>query len=280
MAHIGGLGKQMRATTQSQNVYTIASHAGAIGAQSTNPFSVSPLTISGLNSLGTISIKDFEEASGLYKKYEIIESTEDLLVLSCTWYRLRQERNANRSIGVSPSKLLDRVLFENINEQDRELASKIKDYYSKKIMMLKLKSIPFTQYRDDLNHFIHGDGLKFEEKICGLVYRLPEFYEYDTEFDEITRDCKKEVDQKKSIKVTHTLTHIGTMRVNKRTSKKIEYWFKNEYNEIANISLEPHNPLLKIWDKLVFDDLKIEAKYLVKLRDGMSYYVLNDYTLA
>lgn len=279
MAHIGSLGKQMKAMTQSQNVYTIASHAGAIGAQSTNPFSVSPLTISGLNGLGTISIKDFEETNGLYKKYEIIESTEDLLVLSCTWYRLRQERNANRSMGISPSKLLDRVLFENINEQDRELASKIKDYYSKKIMMLKLKSIPFTQYRDDLNHFIHGDGLKFEEKICGLVYRLPEFYMYDTEFDEMVRDYKKEITTPPA-RLTHTLKHIGTLHVNKRTSKKVEYWFKTEHDEIANITIEPNNPLLKIWDKLVFDDLTIEAKYGVKHRDGIAYYVLTDYSLV
>lgn len=285
MANINLSAKQMRAVTQTQNVYTIS---GAAGSQ-TNPFSnigaqLSPLTISGsgLNigsNNSTINISAMFSDNEFYKKYEIIESTEDLLVLSCVWYRLRQERNANKSIGVNPTKLVDRVLFQNIHEEDRELAGKIRDYYSKKIMMLKLKSVPFTKYRNDLNHFIHSDGMKFEESICGLVYRLPEFYQYDIEFDEMISECKREVQPKQS-RATHTLKHIGTLRVNKRTSKKVEYWFKNENDEIANITIEPHNPLLKVWDKLVFDDLKIEAKYLVKLRDGMSYYVLNDYTLA
>lgn len=275
MANIGSLSaKQMRASTQAQNVYTIASHTGAIGS------TLSGLTLTGSNGLSFNDLTVNLQGEGRhYKKYEIIESNEDLLTLSCVWYRFRQERNANKSIGISPSKLLDNVLFENIKEEDRELASKIRDYYSKKIMMLTLKSITFTKYRNDLNKFIHGDGLKFEESICGLVYRLPEFYEYDIEFDEMVRECNKQIAHSVS-RDTHTLTHIGTLRVNKKTSKRIEYWFKTENNDIANISLEPNNPLLKVWDKLMFDDLRIEAKYGVKRRDDMAYYVLTDYSIV
>ena len=52
----------------------------------------------------------------LVRKYEIYESKEDLLVLSCAWYRLREQRKKDHGMAISISKLLDRNLFNSIIE--------------------------------------------------------------------------------------------------------------------------------------------------------------------
>jgi hypothetical protein len=115
-----------------------------------------------------------------YKRYEVFELKEDVLVLSATWKRLRNEKKFQGSI----SKLVDHTLFSEIQPEDREQANSIRDYYSKKVMMLKLKGKRLTNFREDLNSFIHSDGTMVKEGMFPLVYRLPEFYEYDRTIDD------------------------------------------------------------------------------------------------
>jgi len=65
------------------------------------------------------------------KKYEIYESPIDLLALSSAWKRLRDAGTAQGRIG----KLLDKDLFESLISEDYSQAERIRDYYSKKIVM-------------------------------------------------------------------------------------------------------------------------------------------------
>lgn len=204
------------------------------------------------------------------KKYQMIESNEDLLILSCVWYRLRD----NKPYGVGIHNLFDTTLFSNIQDVDRLLAASIRDYYSKKIMMMKLQGSPLTKFREDLNKFIHGDGRHFEEKICGLVYKLPEFYAYDTKFDLIVQECDKTVNEfnfRDNYK-THYLEHIGTLYPSHKRYKAIEYWFKNENNQLVRTSFEPRNPLLKVWEHIIKDGVKLKALYYSKNRDNIGYF--------
>ena len=76
------------------------------------------------------------------KKYEILEIDEDLLALSTAWKRLRDTHNSGGTY-TPISTLLDKELFNHVTIDDRQKANEIRDYYSKKIMMWKLKdSIP------------------------------------------------------------------------------------------------------------------------------------------
>lgn len=238
------------------------------------------------NSAQTISIDSFSSLfnTSYVKKYEIIETTEDILILSCAWYRMRQERKSIQGLNQilmqqMPEKLLDRILFENIKKEDIELANAIRDHYSKKIMMLKLKEIKLTNYREELNQFIHSDGKKFQESICGLVYRLPEFYFHDKKFEELTIGCNKEINNSISV-VSYRLKHLGTMNIDRKTSKRVEYWFKNENDNLVNIVLEPHNPLLKIWDRLIAEEINVQGNYYIKKRDDFEYFSVQKYSLV
>jgi hypothetical protein len=207
------------------------------------------------------------------KKYEVYESPEDVLVLSATWKRMRDEGR----YGIV-SKLLDKDLFNEITTADRTAATEIRDFYSKKIMMWNLKGNTITRYRQDLSKLIHTDGTTFKEDMLGLAYHLPAFYQYDNAIDEIrlATECKK-------------IPHIGSgtktlepiKRVNKKNKRQNinEYWFKLVgSNSPVMLSLQAKNPLEHIWDNM-FDNsevLPITGNFIHKTRDDFEYYLVGD----
>ena len=207
------------------------------------------------------------------KKYEVYEICQDLLALSVCWARYRKVRDEP---GLHPTitKLLDSELFRLVTEDDIAQANVIRDYYSKKIMVWKLKNINLTPFRQDLNTFIHSDGKTFKESMLPLAYRLPEFYEYDVEFEKMSFEYNKEV---KRINDLHVVTvkqlkFIKQLSVNNRRAKRKEYWFSDSSNNLVTFSIEPHNPLISLLDKTLNDtELTIAGNYRKSLRDGNEY---------
>ena len=98
-----------------------ATGSGALGGMVVN--TASQNTIS-LNSVDTGSNFDwFNHGSLNVKKYQIVETTEDLLVLSTTWKRLRDERQLTNENGyLVPTSLIDNTLFHSVTTADRNLA--------------------------------------------------------------------------------------------------------------------------------------------------------------
>lgn len=219
-----------------------------------------------------------ETPQELVRKYEIYESTEDLLALSCAWHRIRKANKGSKNINVNISKLLDRQLFSLVNDDDKNLASAIRDYYSKKIMLWKLKNIVLTSYREDLNQFIHSDGLKFKESIFGLAYRLPQFYFYDLKLDEIFRE-RNRITKEQPIHRVKTLTFIDSTEVDRKTLKRNEYWFSDENNNVVAIYLVPNNPLLKVWEQLIKNPINLQGFYFNKRKDDFEFYQLEKFEL-
>lgn len=256
-------------TTNSLNNGKI--NLGAINGGST--------VLGGFQNPSNINILSFDEAdaSTHYKKYEIYESSEDLLALSCAWYRLRKENNTSSFHGIS--KLLDKQLFSFVNEEDRVLANNIRDYYSKKIMLWKLKSIMLTSFRQDLNEFIHSDGLKFKETVFGLAYRLPQFYFYDLKLDTIFRDTNRLPKEKLKGIETKTLRYIDSTEVDRKTLKRNEYWFADEEDNVVTVYLVPNNPLLKLWEQLIKNPITLTGLYYNKQKDDHEFYQLEKFSL-
>lgn len=242
---------------------------GKIGAVGTN-----------INWNNSIFAMEENTPNELIRKYEIYESTEDLLALSCAWARLRKESKKSGGM-LAISKLIDRQLFKTINDDDRQRASDIRDYYSKKIMIWKLKNKTLTPYREDLNTFIHSDGLKFVEKMFGLAYRLPEFYDYDLILDNIFQDKNREIKNKlpTNLLLTKKLQFIGKTLVDRKSIKRDEYWFTDEQNNVSVILLGRDNPLLKIWEQVIQQPISITGTYFVKTRDDRDYFQIEKYSL-
>ena len=113
-----------------------------------------------------------------------IELNIDPLVLSCCQYRLSDPNSedynptgAFTSLNHNPSYLYDKV-----NQDDYDLAEKIRKYYQGKIMFAKLRGSQMSKFRQDLAKFIDirwGEVTKISDSYLGMIYKLPYFYHHD-----------------------------------------------------------------------------------------------------
>jgi len=257
---------------------------------SISPHSISPLSINSLSHNSSITLDDtylnnlFKNInrSDYVKRYEVIEATEDILALSVAWKRLRDTKNESMQTGITT--LLDDNLFRKIEEPDRIRANEIRDYFSKKIMLWTLKSVKLSAYRQDLNKFIHGDGKKVTEELLPLIYRLPEFYEYDVQFDQFKREVNVEITnfgKIDSVKKITTLTPVTSFYKTNKRVKHFEYWLKDNNDNAHLITIEPKNPLKHIWDKIFTNgQLRIEATCYPKKYDELQYFQLLNWSVA
>lgn len=207
------------------------------------------------------------------KRYEVFESPEDVLALSVAWKRLRD------SGTYVASKVLDRVLFKELSEEDKAKAIEIRDYYSKKIVMWNLKEIRMSQYRQDLNTFVHDQkGKVVRENLLPVVATLPNFYEYDCEIDTIRNQV--EINQKGkelALRGLHTLSPIKCVKYKTKRQNTNQYWFKDTVTDGAfMIPVDPKNPLGHIW-KHIFENtstIKIDGTRIYKRTDDFHYFTL------
>jgi hypothetical protein len=236
---------------------------------------ISLANVAGAQGSGYSGVLNFDEFSYRpdVKKYEVYEISQDLLALSVCWARYRKARNEP---GLHPTitKLLDSELFRLVTDEDVAQANVIRDYYSKKIMVWKLKNISLTSFRNDLNTFVHSDGKTFKETMMPLAFRLPEFYEYDVEFEKMSFDYNKEVKRQESLHVNETrhLTFIKSLSVNTKRLKRIEYWFSDSYNNLVQMNIDTNNPLNSLLEKVITSgSIDLTAKYATRNRDGNEF---------
>ncbi len=242
----------------------------------------------GSHGVGNITLSDdylFNSLRGLnnpnVKRYQVAEISEDILALSVAWKRMR-----TNSPLTGVGSLLDESLFGYVREEDRATANDIRDYFSKKIMLWSLKEIKLTNFRQDMSDLIHGDGKKINEAYLPIAFKLPEFYEYDIEFDKFKQEINPEINnfdelcRRPNALTTKTLTPVKRLYRSNKRNKQHEYWFKDVYNIAHLITIEPKNPLMHIWDKLFAkSEMHIEAMFSVKQADDLQYYKVFKWTL-
>jgi len=244
------------------------------------------LTLSGLN--GTSNDWDIFGNKNV-KKYEVFETTEDILALSVTWHRLRPLISHGISNILNPSnrptKLTDEILFKEMIQEDRDKANVIRDYYSKKIMMFTLKGQQLTSYRKDLNTFIHGDCKIVKEEMMPLVYRLPEFYEYDVGIDEMFLELDTRFEGSQiALSIIKTFTPVKKFTVKRKSRKFVEYWLKDEENKPYKIEIDSNNDLMHLWDYFYdrgkFHEITLDTVIRFSNRDSISHYKMIKWKLA
>jgi hypothetical protein len=223
--------------------------------------------------LGNLVFNDYNNHE-YARSYEVIEIKEDLLALSVAWHRIRSNGEL-----LSIHTLISKELFEKVNNQDRELANTIRDYYSKKLMILKLKNSRLSKFREDLNIFVHNKTDIHQKEIFPLVYRLPEFYQYDSAFDKI----KMEHDSAIVIPSMFTnqvfsLKFIKSFIVKSKLGKRKEFWFANKDNHLVNMTLVENNPLISLLEKQFNEPLNVHGLFKIKTRDGYNYYSIDKYS--
>lgn len=102
----------------------------------------------------------------------------DPIALSVAGHRLRK-------YGDSRAGMLPNPTPDVLEPSDIVAANSIRDYYTKKIVVWNLKGVKLSPFRSDLVKVLatdlYGKGIPVE--YSGLIYKLPEFYEFDTRLD-------------------------------------------------------------------------------------------------
>ena len=249
----------------------------SMNAVQQKPSSLSLRNITGLDNLY------LQPDSEYVKNYEVFETTEDVLALSVTWHRLRSLLSHEINPNGRPTKLIDSVLFKEMIQEDREKANVIRDYYSKKLMVITLRELRMSKFRKDLSTFIHGDSKVVKEELMPIIYRLPEFYDYDMGFDEMFRGLNKQFEHQPKLTIggdSITLTPLRKFIVKLRTNKFTEYWLKDSDDKAYKIEIPIDNKLNHLWEHFFEQDSIPLTGYLKHMeRDGICYFHLKNWEI-
>jgi hypothetical protein len=237
------------------------------------------------NLSGSVTWDSNSSTNGNVKKYEVFETSEDILALSVTWHRLRLL--GNRIINtIRPTTLTDNILFTEINQEDRNRADIIRDYYSKKLIVMTLRGQRISKFRKDLNTFIHGDCKIVKEEMMPLIFRLPEFYDYDIQLQEMFSDLNKQFEDTEDQAYgaayggKKILKPMKKFVVKLRTNKFSEYWLKDDDNKAYKIEIPIENKLNHLWEHFFEQEsIPLQGHFRYMERDGINYFHLKNWEI-
>lgn len=212
------------------------------------------------------------------KPDEIKEYPEDILVLSCCIQRLAHNRSMrfNRSLNGSDLPSL-------VSDLDRQKAKNIRKYYNDKLMLLTLQGRQLTKFRKDLQMFLNSEPTKVLESLCGIVYKLPYFYDYDKSIDNI---FKSSYFKNTSLNNMHEnarrdLKFLSKIENERKHSNNVEYWFEDELLNKVMFSIASNNPLLDLLDRHINDGrLSVSAQYYLRKKDLNEYFVMEKWSFV
>lgn len=197
----------------------------------------------------------------------------DALALSCCAWRLGQANNTEYGFQSEHVK-------ENLLPEDFEHAELVRKYYSKKIVWSQLNGKQVSPFRAELLAYLHNDPKVISESICGMIYRLPFFYQEDQVIDRLMSQADVSP-LKVDLKFESKTKSLKPMEITKRRSKRDKsnnYWFLDEDRRLCSITVAMPNPLEHLWLDL-FDSsaiIKITGRYVEKHREQNSFYqILN-----
>jgi hypothetical protein len=267
-------------------VYTTALPGAITGQQNLN-FGNNPSQTLNTSLLNNVSIqsnlddmfKIINSNSEHIKRYEIIETTEDLLAISVAHRRIISNPPIPHRIRLD--NILDDEVVKLVTTEDKEEANKIRKYYGQQLIMWTLKGLQLSPFRKDLQKYVNGDSNKFQDTMIKLVTKLPYFYSFDIEFDEVKREFDEIPSSINILKSPFVLTPVKSLiRKNKRI-KCVEYWLKDSNNWGYKIQIEINNPLQHIWDKHFNNnsELTLAGIGTPKRLDDLKYFQLLNWKL-
>lgn len=221
------------------------------------------------------------EGPGINPTVVTIPTEVDVLALSCAWWRLRGEGHGDTKNGVIDS-IFSSQLYKHLLEVDTAMARNIREYYSKKIMLLKLHGRELSKFRIDLAQFLTENGRTTNDAFKGMIYRLPEFYTYDREVDHMLENSfNLDAYLEKTKEAKRLLPVKALTRKTKYTTKRVFFLRDEESGACVGTAVEEVNKLLHLWEML-FDlgvPLLLKGTYLPS-QHPFKHYSLRDWKLV
>jgi hypothetical protein len=165
---------------------------------------------------------------------------------------------------------------------DRDMARNVREYYSKKIMILKLHGREMSKFRIDLAQFLTEDGMRTNDALKGMIYRLPEFYSYDREVDHMLENVFSLDASLVHTKDAKRLLPVKALTRNTKYAKKRVFFLKDvESGACVGTAIETVNKLLPLWE-MIFDlgvPLTVRGSYTPS-EHPFKHFALRDWKLV
>lgn len=177
------------------------------------------------------------------------------------------------SLAISVSNYRQRELrtYGSVLESDHYVASSIRDYYSKKLVVRTLKGKPLSKFRQDLSDYLSkGYTNEYPEKYMGMIYKLPEFYFYDLEVDKLRLESSnKPLDTSIGVKKLKFLTKLYRSA---NSTGSYTFWFHDEDKNLYNIQILKENALLDMFQSICeFGNITVSGKFVSSSKDDLNY---------
>jgi len=158
-----------------------------------------------------------------------------------------------------------------ISQYEIDMAKDIRDYYSKKLIFLALKGKKLTKFRKDLQTYIEkGYTNVYPEKFTGLIYRLPEFYAYDKQIDELRQESNNTPQQ--SFLGVKSLRLAKKIPKNTMSGKYFDYWFYDDDKRVYKMTVRKENELLNFFNSyLKKGSVRLSCHFVNAELDGLHY---------
>lgn len=167
-----------------------------------------------------------------------------------------------------------------VTKEDHAQAQRITKYYCNQMLIKKLRGGELTSFQKDLWGLLSGRDQP-ENKHLGMLYQIPFFYEEDLARDALNREFNGRVIGTGSMsqRSQKTLTPYGKIFVTRRGSNRFEYWFVDQDQQPAMLSVQHTNPLRGLIDSLHQRGEKFEWSVHTKIsqdphRPGFGYVTL------
>lgn len=229
------------------------------------------------------------------ERTNIITSKIDPLVASCALHRETTQNPDSRIAHMSLEYNTD-LIEEYVTKEDIDRASVIRQYYANKLLLIQLKDVELTPFRQSLSEFVNGISLtvssdktdySWPSKITGLICKLPRFYEYDQELASMfngRKFCEPPVyTDINNTKIRLKLKLIKTLKSHRKSEPVTEYWFTDQYENVVKLSLQTsNNPLLVLWQEyLKQESISITSTHVPLKRqlDDFNYYSIKQWNI-
>jgi hypothetical protein len=160
-----------------------------------------------------------------------------------------------------------------IKPEDRDRAAAIRRYYGAKFTEMALRGHQPSEFRLKLAEVLDGRRQLAESEV-GMLYRLPYFYDEDTETDWIYANTLSG----QTLEYYHgldelvqplTLTPLRQVLRSQRLGDSIKYWFVTQHGHPALISVAKSNSLNAMMSSLFeLPSLEVEAYIKIGTRRG------------
>lgn len=221
----------------------------------------------------------------------IITSKIDPLVASCALHRETTQNPDSRITHMSLEYNTD-LIEAYVTKEDIERASVIRQYYANKLLLIQLKDVELTSFRQSLSEFVNGISLtvssdktdySWPSKITGLICKLPRFYEYDQELASMFKGRKFTEPTNDVIRIQFKLKLIKTLKSHRKSEPVTEYWFTDQYENVVKLSLQTfNNPLLVLWQEYLKQESISITSTSVPLKrqlDDFNYYSIKQWNI-